>query len=253
MDSLATATSAELEGASVQKNSALSEVCGAEGYYKVECVGPREDVRELYCAMRDRVIAMKESKSLWTRIKMWLQGTTLGREIELASALMGAMLEPKWADDIHNVVCTDGKNAAFQAIFKASAFTSTVYMGLIGNVTYTNPATTGAGMTAAAIATSASANAWNEAAAATCAARAAPSFATPSAGAVSLSAARTFSMLATDTINGCFVLITSVALVAPATTVGGTAGALWSAGQFTGGAKAVANGDTLNVSYTASM
>ena len=158
--------------------------------------------------------------------------------------------EVKWEDTIHNVVCTEGKNSAFQAIFKASAFTSTVYMGLIGNVSYTAPAATG---TAAAIATAASANSWNEAAAATSAARAAPSFAVPSAGAVSLSAARTFSMLAADTINGCFVLITSVALVAPTSVVAATTGALWSAGAFTGGAKVVANGDTLNVSYTASM
>jgi hypothetical protein len=157
----------------------------------------------------------------------------------------------KWADDIENVVCTDGKNAAFQAIFKASAFTSTVYMGLIGNVTYTAP--TLATYTAAAINTAGSANSWNEAAATTCAARQAPSFAVPSLGAVALSTARTFSMLATDTINGCFVLITSVALVAPVATVGSTAGALWSAGQFNGGAKTVASGDTLNVSYSASM
>jgi hypothetical protein len=189
--------------------------------------------------MRDRVAELVASakEGIWA-------------EVEELRATMESMLEPKWADDIHNVVCTEGKNAAFQAIFKSSAFTSVVYMGLIGNVSYSAPVV---GNVASAIAASASANAWNEAAAATNAARQAPSFAVPSAGAISLSAARTFSMLATDTINGCFVLITSVALVAPVTTVLNTGGALWSAGAFTGGAKAVANGDTLNVSYTASM
>ncbi len=36
-------------------------------------------------------------------------------------------------------------------------------------------------------------------------------------------------------------------------TVGNTAGALYSAGLFTGGDKGVGNGDTLSVSYTASL
>ena len=45
----------------------------------------------------------------------------------------------------------------------------------------------------------------------------------------------------------------SAAGTAPTTTVGNTNGALYSAGLFTGGDRAVANGDTLNVSYTASL
>ena len=239
------------ESAAVGMGVSAAEMVDAEGFYTVVCTGPREEFRDEYCNLRDKVIALQTRKiSAWSRFKMWFKASTVNREIEIMQRMMSSMVEPKWTDEILNVVCTEGKNAAFQAIFKASAFTSTVYMGLIGNVTYSAPV---AGNTASAIATSASANSWNEAAAATSAARAAPSFATPSAGAVSLSAARTFSMLATDTINGCFVLITSVALVAPAATVANTAGSLWSAGPFTGGAKAVANGDTLNVSYTASM
>lgn len=228
-----------VDGAKVSSGVRATEGAEADGHYIVKCLGPREEVRELYCALRDKVTAL-------------LAATKVGIDDEIANlrAQMEAMLEPKWTDEIHNVVCTDGKNAAFQAIFKSSAFTSTVYMGLIGNVTYTAPVV---GNTAAQINTAASANNWNEAAAATCAARAAPSFAVPTAGAIALSTPRTFSMLATDTINGCFVLITSVALVAPAATVANTAGALWSAGAFTGGAKAVANGDTLNVTYSSSM
>lgn len=242
-------TAEVVEGAAVAMGVQANEQAEAEGHYVVQCVGPREELRAAYCALRDHALSLMPA-SRWTRVKLWLMGTSVAQEIMRAHAIMETMVENKWADEIRNVVCTDGKNGAFQAIFKASAFTSTVYMGLIGNVTYSVPAVGG---TAAAIATSASANNWNEAAAATCAARQAPSFAAPSAGAVALSAARSFSILAADTINGCFVLIASVALVAPVATVGSTAGALWSAGAFTGGAKAVANGDTLNVSYTTSM
>jgi hypothetical protein len=36
-------------------------------------------------------------------------------------------------------------------------------------------------------------------------------------------------------------------------TIDNTAGTLYSAGAFTGGVKTVGSGDTLNVSYTASM
>ena len=57
-------------------------------------------------------------------------------------------------------------------------------------------------------------------------------------------------MLATDTIKGTFLLIRSGAGTAPSTTVGNTNGALLSAGLFSGGDRAVINGDTLNVSYT---
>lgn len=157
----------------------------------------------------------------------------------------------KWEDTIHNVVCTEGKNAAFTQLFKTGiSGTPPLYMGLINNVTYSAPVV---GNTAGAIANSGSANSWNEAVVGTCAARQVPAFAAASAGAISLSAARTFTIVGTDTINGVFLLITSVAAVAPTATVAATAGSIWSAGAFTGGAKAVANGDTLNVSYTASM
>lgn len=245
------ADGAAIEAVALSKGTSTIESADAEGYYVVECVGPREEARAEYCALRDKAEVLKaKERSAFAKLVNWFKGTSVSRELELTLAIMQGMLEPKWNDEIHNVVCTEGKNAGFQAMFKASGFTATVYMGLIGNTTYSAPV---AGNTAAAIATSSSGNSWNECVAGTCAARAAPSFATPSAGAVSLSAARTFSMLATDTINGCFVLITSVALAAPTSAVANTSGAIWSAGAFTGGAKAVGNGDTLNVSYTASM
>lgn len=159
----------------------------------------------------------------------------------------------KWEDYIENVVCTEGKNSALTTLLKSSAFTQVAMMGLIGNVTYSAPA---AGNTAAAIATSASANSWNESTAAVSAARkdltTTNQFGTPSAGSVSASA-QSFAITGTDTINGVFVLIKSAAGVAPTTAVGNTSGAIWSAGAFTGGSKAVTSGDTLSVTYTTSL
>ena len=157
----------------------------------------------------------------------------------------------KWEDHIKNVVCTEGKNAALQAILKASAFTQVSIMGLIGNVTYSAPV---AGNTAANINTAASANNWNESTAAVSSVRkdVTASVGTPSAGSVSISA-QSFSITGTDTINGCFVLIKSLAGVSPTTAVANTSGALWSAGAFSGGGKAVTNGDTLSVTYSTSL
>ena len=157
----------------------------------------------------------------------------------------------KWQDSIKNVVCTEGKNAALQAILKASAFTQVSIMGLIGNTTYSAPV---AGNTAGAIATSGSANSWNEATSGVSSVRkdVTSSVGTPSAGSVSISA-QSFSITGTDTINGCFVLIKSLAGVSPTTAVANTSGALWSAGAFSGGGRAVVNGDTLSVTYSTSL
>lgn len=155
----------------------------------------------------------------------------------------------KWTEEFKNVVCTEGKNAALTHFLKGSAYTASQVMGLIGNTTYSAPA---AGNTAANINTTGSANSWNESTSAVSATRQTPSFGTASAGSLSLSAAATFSITGTDTINGVFVLMRSAAGVAPTTAVGNTSGAIWSAGAFAS-AKAVTSGDTLSVSYTTSL
>ena len=96
-------------------------------------------------------------------------------------------------------------------------------------------------------------NGWNEAPSSTCASRGSPSMGTASAGSLATSSAVSFSIIATDTIKGAFMMMKSTAGTAPSTTVGNTNGALYSAGLFSGGDRAVANGDTLNVTYTASL
>lgn len=156
----------------------------------------------------------------------------------------------RWTDTIHNVVTTEGKNAALTHFLKGSAFTTVVRMGLIGNTSYTAP---DAADVASAINTTGSANGWNEATSGVCASRGTPTFGTASGGSLALSSNLSFAIIGTDTINGVFLLIPSTAAVNPTSTVGNTSGALYSAGAFSGGARAVINGDTLNVSYTASL
>jgi hypothetical protein len=155
----------------------------------------------------------------------------------------------KWRDDIKNVVMTEGKNTAFNAFLAGSSYTVTgPYMGLISSVGFT---ATAAGDTAAQINGS---NQWTEANTASNA----PTFtgnrktcvwASASGGAIALSAALSFAITSTGTVEGAFIIFGASASATP----GNTSGALWSGGVFTGGAKAVANGDTLNVSYSTSM
>ena len=67
-----------------------------------------------------------------------------------------------------------------------------------------------------------------------------------STGCESLSAAIVFNIITTGgTVEGAF--LSTIA------TLGATTGTLFSAGMFTGGAKVVAPGDTLNVSYSLSI
>ena len=158
-----------------------------------------------------------------------------------------------WADTIHNLVTTEGKNAALTHMFKGSAYTASQALGLIEDTGYSAVA---AGNTAANITASGGgspANGWNEAPSATVATRGTPSFGTASSGQLATSSAVSFSTLQTDTIKGACLLIRSSAGTAPTTTVGNTSGALYSAGLFSGGDQAVTASGTLNVTYTAGL
>jgi hypothetical protein len=142
----------------------------------------------------------------------------------------------KWADDIENLVTTAGKNDALDKYFAGSAYTAAWYMGLISSTSYTTGPAAGD--------TSASHGGWTEDQNYSAGTRPAPSWNAASAGSKATQAV-SFSINATTTIKGCF-LITNNAK-------GGTTGILYSAGLFSGGDKAVANGDTLNVTWTGSL
>lgn len=79
--------------------------------------------------------------------------------------------------------------------------------------------------------------------------RATASWSAASGGAKAFASAAAFSMTGTGTVEGAFLVYGSGAV----STIGSTAGTLFSAGAFTGGSQAVASGDTLNVSYTVTM
>jgi hypothetical protein len=144
--------------------------------------------------------------------------------------------EVVWTDRIDNLVTTVGKNDALDKYLAGSAYTAAWYLGLIDSGSYS---------AVAAADTSASHGGWTESTAYSQGARPTAAWSAASAGAKALSSAASFSINAGATIKGCFLISNS--------TKGGTTGILYSAGLFSGGDKVVQNGDTLNVSYTASL
>jgi hypothetical protein len=151
----------------------------------------------------------------------------------------------KWKDTIENVVTTVGKNLALDTFLAGSGYTVVgPYMGLISSTSWS-------AVNAADIMSSHAG--WLEAGLAntptytgnrkTCA------WAAAGSGAKALSAALSFAITGSGTVKGCFLVYGSGAVA----TKDDTNGVLYSAGTFTGGDKTVADTDTLNVSYTASL
>lgn len=150
----------------------------------------------------------------------------------------GADGKLKWEDEIQNLVTTVGKNLLLDTILGNSA-AGAVILGLCG-----------AG-TKAVGDTQASHAGWLEVglanAPAYTAPRKSPTFNAASAGSKTATAASAFAITSSGTVAGCFINLGGT------TTIDNTTGTLYSAGDFTGGSRAVINGDTLNVTYTATM
>lgn len=147
----------------------------------------------------------------------------------------------KWTDDFKNLVTTGGKNFALDTLLGGSNFTATWFLGLISATSYS---------AVAAADTAASHPGWLEAGAVNAptysqATRPAPTFSAASAGSKATSSAVAFSITGTGTVKGCFLISNA--------TKDGTTGTLYSAGLFSAGDKALGNGDTISVSYTASL
>jgi hypothetical protein len=166
-------------------------------------------------------------------------GETVGAGGVYTVTCVGADGVEKWSDTFHNLVVNQGIANMNNVYFAASTQSTTWYLGLV-----TGP---GSGTTFAAGDTLASHAGWTENTDYTPSGRKAVTFgsatsANPSV--ISNSAAPTsFSMNGTATIAGAFLC----------NVASGTSGVLFSAGDFTGGDKSVASGDTLNVTYTFSL
>jgi hypothetical protein len=137
-----------------------------------------------------------------------------------------------WEEQFPNLVTTVGKNFVLDNALAGSAYTATMFIGLISSTSYT---------AVAAADTMASHAGWTESQLYSQGARPTAAWSAAAAGVKALSAALTFSMNATDTIKGCFMTTVS--------TKGGTTGTLISAGLFTGGDQPAVNGNSLAVSY----
>jgi hypothetical protein len=149
----------------------------------------------------------------------------------------------RWRDEVENTVVTVGKNLILDQSLAGSAYSATEYLGLISSVSYSS---------ISAADTMASHSGWTEAGstnAPTFTARGTPSWSSASGGSKAFSSNVSFSMTASGTLKGAFLVGGSGA----SATLMNTGGTLISAGLFTGGDRAVLNGDTVNVSYSLSI
>lgn len=170
-------------------------------------------------------------------------GETVGAGGVYTVTCVGADGVEKWSDTFHNLVVNQGIANMNSVYFASGSQTTTWYLGLV-----TGPSS---GTTFSATDTLASHGAtgsggWSENSSYT-GSRKAVTFG--SAGTLNPSvidnsgSPSSFVMTGTATIAGAFLCSVS----------SGTSGILFSAGDFTGGDKSVASGDTLNVTYTFSL
>ena len=153
--------------------------------------------------------------------------------------------QEKWSTTAENTVTTVGKNLALDTYLAGSSYTVVgPFMGLISSTSYS----------AISASDSMSSHAgWLEAGLANTPTytgnRKTAAWSSASSGSKALSAALSFAITGSGTVKGAFLVYGTGAVA----TKDDTNGTLYSAGLFSGGDKTVGNGDTINVSYTASL
>jgi hypothetical protein len=141
----------------------------------------------------------------------------------------------KWSDQIKNLVVTVGKNFMLDTTFSGTTYSAAWYLGLVDGTS--SPTYNAAN-------TMASHSGWTEFTDYSESTRPAPTWSAASAGSKATTAT-SFSITGSGTVAGAFMTTDS--------TKSGTTGTLFSAGNFSGGSRTVASGDTLNVTYTATL
>jgi len=156
----------------------------------------------------------------------------------------------KWEDKAPNLVTAVGKQALFDYYFGATGTAGGTasganYLGLCGGTaTYTAADTMASHTWTEVGGTNAPAYTGNRQSINWTAATS--SGTTPSNVTTKTGGAITFAMTSSGTVNGCFINSGASASATKDTTTG----VLYSAGNFTGGSKTVANGDSLAVTYS---
>lgn len=146
--------------------------------------------------------------------------------------------ELKWETEFSNIVVTAGRNKLLDMTLKTGLASPAWYVGLV-----TGP---GSGNTYAAADIMSSHAGWAESTAYSEATRQPLTLGAIAAGSVDNSAAKAvFTLNAGATIGGAFLVDVS--------TKGGTTGTLYSVGSNTNGDKSGGSGDTITVTYTASI
>jgi hypothetical protein len=157
----------------------------------------------------------------------------------------------KWEDKAPNLVTAVGKQALFDFYFGATGTAGGTasganYLGLAGGAgTYTAADTMAshAGWTEVGLANAPTYTGNRQSINWTAASSTGTS---PSNVTTKTGGAITFAMTSSGTVNGCFINSGATASATKDTTTG----VLYSAGNFTGGSKTVANGDSLAVTYS---
>lgn len=145
----------------------------------------------------------------------------------------------KWAVDCPNTVTTEGKNAMLDKFLGLGTAYAAIGMGLhttVGNAssTYATPSP----QVESVVYSNAN--------------RPTPSFSAASAGSKATSSAVSFTINGSATITGVFLAIGASAVNTKSDTAA-SPGVLLSTGTFSGGSRAVINGDTLNVTYSLAL
>jgi hypothetical protein len=149
----------------------------------------------------------------------------------------------RWSETIENLVVNVGKIDLLDKYFSGTTYTAAWYLGLVDGAS---------APTYNAADTMSSHAGWTESVAYSNATRPAPSWGGATAAGGGAGSAGTGSKATTATafnINGTATI--AGAFLTTGSAKSGTTGILYSAGSFTGGSRAVINGDTLNVTYTA--